>query len=102
MYVSQHDIANLDDVTVKKLVLAANDQAEDPQLGRLWRAFSHALIRANKERRRLLLIAEAEYMNDDGAGCLVEPGTDPVAEARAELRRLMRADIEREEPPAHD
>lgn len=73
MYVSQHDIASLDTNTLKLLVIAAYDQADDPRMGRLWAHFGAAMIRAKLERERLELYAaaEVELALDDTEGELL-------------------------------
>lgn len=79
MHISQHDIAQLDENTLKLLTIAA-DEAEqaDPVLGPLWRHFKHALIRAIKERRRQWLLLELELQDalDDEEGELLPDTPD--------------------------
>jgi hypothetical protein len=90
--ISQQDIARLSDDTIRRMVidLIAGRSAADSGAARSFSMrMAAALARALKERHRLLIVVELELLiaDDEAEGSLVEPGTDPVAEAVAELRR---------------
>lgn len=91
MKIEQSDVRNLTDRELKSIVVGVNEgiiesgTPGDPQVA-FWREFSNALIRVVKERRRGILVAEAEMMNDDGPGALVGPDDDPLDDALRELR----------------
>ncbi len=85
MYISQSDVAQLSDVDLKRLVIAARTDTDD-RLEPLWHAFSDALIRVIQERRLSVAVFEQELLNGDDPGELVGPDDDPVADALRELR----------------
>ena len=90
MHITQTDIAHLSDVQAKRLVIglhAAACTSEGGPAAVLVRQVAQALTRAIRERRQLALLLELDAMNADDDGGLVEPGSDPVGEARAQLRR---------------
>lgn len=60
MYVSQHDVAQIQTAHLKLLALEAKKHENDKRVGPLWRAFKVALVRAVQERERLERYAEAE------------------------------------------
>ncbi len=44
-----------------------------------------ALVRARKERERVIAVLDLDASHDEEAeGCIVEPGTDPIADAIAD------------------
>jgi hypothetical protein len=98
--IDQRDIAHLSDDQVRLLVLAVVDAVGEmdrgpggsPALPDFWRRFVVALIRARRERARILFEADCDLINDDGPGALVGPGEDPVADALEELRRGARGE----------
>ncbi|MGY1776905.1 hypothetical protein ACI8AV_13695 [Geodermatophilus sp. SYSU D00804] len=90
MKINQHDIAQLPDDTIRRIVLGLRDTAEGEPVSarRFTDRLAAALVRALHERRRLLAVAELELTEEDEAeGALVTPGVDPVAQALDELRR---------------
>jgi hypothetical protein len=90
MIITQQDIARLSDDTIRRMVLELMDgrSAADPGAVRCFSVrFAAALVRALKERHRLETVADLDLLEDEAEGSLVEPGTDPVAAAAAELRR---------------
>lgn len=88
MQITQSDIAHLTDNQVKALAVGMHDVGarQGGPLAEFWHAFALTLVAAMRERTRLVLLAEAELMDDDEEGELVEPGSDPVGDALAELR----------------
>lgn len=90
MYISQHDIAQLTDSQVARMAIDAKEIADSGRPGcTFWEYMARALVRARKERVTLFAFAEFEYINDDGPGAIVEPGSDPIAEGLEEFRRGM-------------
>ncbi|RYC14561.1 hypothetical protein [Nocardioides zhouii] len=87
MNITQHDVAQVDTVTLKRLAVMYDEVAlEDSELTAFAGLMSRALVGVIRERRSLELTAEAELMNDDRPGKLLGPGDDPVADALRELR----------------
>ncbi len=88
MDIAQHEIADLADDEIRRIVLRLRDQSggEPPSARRFTDRLALALVRTLNDRRRLLAVAELDLLNDDEAeGGLVEPGEDPVTDALAEL-----------------
>ncbi|KQY59369.1 hypothetical protein ASD11_07310 [Aeromicrobium sp. Root495] len=72
-YIAQHEVAQLTDVELKKMVLAYMAAADEGgSAAALWRALGNALIRAVQQRERTMLVAEAEMLDDDEEGCLAD------------------------------
>ena len=77
MRIDQGDIAQLSDWQLKRMIVdvGALGEADGPG-GPFYRRMCAALIRARKERRRLLLLAEAELTDDTDRGALVADDED--------------------------
>lgn len=93
MNITQADLAHLTDTDAKALVVALNDVSDryPGPLGDFWRRVSVALVRAIRERATLLAVAECDLVNAEvEEGGIVEPGSDPVADALDELREQIR------------
>jgi hypothetical protein len=88
MLITQLDIARLSDDTIRRMVITLREAAGGaPPASRSYtQRHAAALVRALNERHRRLAVAELE-LADDEEGSLMEPGTDPAADAQAELRR---------------
>ncbi len=88
----------LSDADVKRMVITAAALAVDEDITSRHRLFWYRMaqeLRGVVRRREGSLSAlEADLMNDDGPGAIVEPGSDPVAQAQAELREAHRRDVE--------
>lgn len=90
MFISQADIARLPDDAIRRMVVRLREDCEPgaPVDARHFPTrLAAALVRALNERGRLLALAELDLLNDEEAeGSLVEPGTDPIADALADGR----------------
>ncbi len=88
----------LTDADVKRMVITTAALAVDEDITsrhRLWWYRVAQELRGVVRRREGSLAAlEADLMNDDGPGAIVEPGSDSVAQAQAELREALRRDVE--------
>ena len=85
MRISQHDIAQLSEVQVCRMVIDAKELADAGGPGAaFYLRMAAALVRARKERVRLFALAELEVLDDDTEGAIVEPGSDPIGEALAD------------------
>ncbi len=60
----------------------------------VWYRVAQELRGVVRRREGSLAALEADLMNDDGPGAIVEPGSDSVAQAQAELREALRRDVE--------
>ncbi len=89
MRLDQFDVARLTDDEIRSLVLALEDRAGDRPGGLpdYWRTEAAALRRVLADRRRMFAVAVLDVEEDEAEGSLVEPGTDPVADAQAQLRQ---------------
>lgn len=87
--ITQHGICRLTDDDVRALVLALEDSAGDrtDPVATFWRNLATALRRALADRRRKVAVLELDALDDEDEGGLVESDVDPVAAARASLRR---------------
>ena len=88
MVIHQHDIADLSDDEIRRIVVRLREQSGGvpPSARRVTDRLAAALVRALNDRRRLLAVAELGLLNDDEAeGALVGAGEDPVTDALAEL-----------------
>lgn len=89
MKITQHDVAQVDTVTLQRLAIMYGGMGKGGtarELQPFCSALARSLLGVIRERRSLELMAEAEMMNDDRPGYLVGPDDDPVADALAELR----------------
>lgn len=89
MKIEAQDVDQLDDATLKRLVLAIEEQLSDEQPDRaapFWRSLQRALVEAIQERRRAWLLLEAELLDVHDSGGIVGPNDDPVGDALRELR----------------
>jgi hypothetical protein len=86
---AQFDVARLTDDGIRSLVLALDEgSAKDPgAVAAFFGILAGALRRVLADRRRMFAVAALDADEDEAEGNLVEPGTDPVADALAELRR---------------
>lgn len=77
--ISQLDVAQLSDRDLKLAAVLLNDAASrsggDP-IGGLWRQLSVAVVHAHRERRQLLLRAEADLLEDEEEGALLDEDPD--------------------------
>ncbi len=116
MRIEQADIAHLRDDEVRRLVLELVDSVSEldaaehggsraAALPDFWRRFAVAVVRVLRERRGMFAATEFLHDNDlDAEGALVEPGSDPVADALDDLRRAARGELDALGPflPADD
>ena len=78
MRITQQDLAQLSDWQVKRMIVdaAALGEAGGPGAA-FYRRMAAALVRARKERRRVLATLEADALNDDtDRGALVADDED--------------------------
>jgi hypothetical protein len=89
LLITQLDLVGTSDDQIRRMVIALRHAADGapPSARRYTDRHAVALVRALNERRRILAVAELEVAEDREEGALVAPGTDPVADALAELRR---------------
>ena len=78
MWISQHDLGQLSDAQVRRMVVDAAALAEAGGPGAaFYKRFAAALAGARRERRRVLATLEADILNDDvDRGELVDDGPD--------------------------
>jgi len=96
--IDPRDIAGLSDFELQRIVLGVLATIEGVDApGRatgqadFWRRFVVALTRAKQERHRAFLLIQFDLEND-GAGALVGPDDDVVADALEALRRTTRGE----------
>lgn len=70
MKINQHDIKNLTDDDLKRLVVLLDDVASraTPAVAAFWQTIGRELIRAKKKRRSTFLLTEAEFHSDNEPG----------------------------------
>jgi hypothetical protein len=89
MHVTQFDIAHLNDDLVKIIVVNIDKDFPEghpgPATG-IMRAFALALVRALRERRLTIRVAEEDLLNADvEEGAQIPDGEDPVAYSLGDL-----------------
>lgn len=90
MEMTQRDLGRLSDDEIRSLGLALEEGAGDRCGGipDFWRHVASTLRRGLTDRCRAVAVAELYLLNDEeAAGSLVEPGTEPVGDAQEQLRR---------------
>ncbi|MGK5171830.1 hypothetical protein [Geodermatophilus sp. CPCC 205761] len=89
MRLGQHDVADLSDDQIRRMVVRLRDAADGAPVSarRFTDRLAAALVRALADRRRILAVVELAMTETDDEGDLVGPGDDPVGDALAELRR---------------
>jgi hypothetical protein len=85
MIIDQADIEHINDTELKQFVINLTDiiQGRSGPDVDLWQLLADALVRAIRDRRRALLLLEADAMSGDGPGALAD--SDEAAE---DLRRF--------------
>ena len=86
---AQHDVADLSDDDIRRMVVRLRDAADGAPMSarRFTDRLAVALVRVLQERRRLLSVAELELSETDDEGTIVGADDDPIGEAMDELRR---------------
>lgn len=89
MRITQHDLAGLSELDLKRTVIAlakATDGLPRPA-ALLVARLANEVARARRERRQMFGELELNMLNDpDAEGALVGPDDDPIGDALRELR----------------